>query len=73
MRLKLIAALTAIVAVFMFMCSFTSDKNQTVSNEYSARVVGRNVMDNDRIIKIDTPKGSYLVFVSGNGGVLKLN
>lgn len=67
MRLKLIVVLTAIVAVFMFMCSCTANvQAKTTSEGFDVRRVhydGYGIT----IYQVTTPKGSVYVARYGQG------
>ena len=67
MRLKLICILSAIVAVFMFMCSACVEKvgAQSYSNDFAVRQVYSDRMFN--IYKVTTPNGSVYVARYGQG------
>lgn len=67
MRLKLICILSAIVAVFMFMCSACVEKvgAQSYSDKFDVKPVY-----NDRVFviyQVTTPKGSVYVARYGQG------
>ena len=68
MRLKLIVVLTAIVAVFMFMCSFV--KSEAPQANYSITCVHRDVMMGFNIYKVTTPRGTYEVMWEDEKGGL---
>mgnify|MGYP003293970128 CR=1 FL=1 len=69
MRLKLIAVLTTIVVVFMFMCSCVKAHPTQVEGFSVYKVYGSIPMD---IYKVTTPNGT--VYVARNGqGICTLN
>ena len=69
MRLKLIVVLTAIVAVFMFMCSCTANveaKNYYSDTYYSVQVLGSE--QGLRLYKVTVNENQYYILRS-NGGL----
>ena len=64
MRLKLIVVLTAIVAVFMFMCSCVKAQPTQVEGFSVYKVYNGIPID---IYKVTTPNGTVYVAKSGHG------
>lgn len=73
MKLKLLCIFVTAVVVITCMCSFiNAKKDEAQSSTYSVVTLGRNMLDKDRIVRLDTPEKSYILFVAGNGGVVIL-